>query len=298
MKAIIVVSILIGYSTICFAQRTETIRLWDRKAPFTTIQVEEDIYNERNYVQTVAHPEVTVYFPNENTANGRALLVIPGGGYANLAFNHEGNHIGKFYSEHGYVVAVLKYRLPDPSYMDEPWIVPLTDAQQAIKVIRRNAENWKIDPEKVGVVGFSAGGHLASSLAVHGSKEEGTHPNFNILIYPVITMDDGLAHQGSRTRLLRSKLGSEWEVFHSNEKHVNASTPPAFMVHSWDDQSVVVENSIIYAKALASHGTKVELHLFEKGGHGFGMGKADVHGTVAQWPKLSLAWMEEFFKTN
>lgn len=284
--------------SISFAQKIEKITIWEGTAPYTTKQIEQDIYNDRNYVQTVAHPEISVYHPTSTVANGKALLVIPGGGYANLAFNQEGNHIGKFYSEHGYVVAVLKYRLPDPEYMDEPWNVPLADAKQAIQVMRRNAQQWNIDPEKIGVVGFSAGGHLASSLAVHGTKKEGTHPNFCILIYPVITMEDGLAHQGSRTRLLRSKLNTEWEIYHSNEKQVSELTPPTFMVHAWDDQSVVVENSIMYAKALTAKGVPVELHLFEKGGHGFGMGSAEKHGTVAQWPPMSLIWMDEFFKSN
>ena len=172
----------------------------------------------------------------------------------------------------------------------------MTDAQQAIRKLRENAGQWNIDPEKVGVLGFSAGGHLASSVSVHreeAQKEKvSSRPDFSILIYPVISMDSSITHQGSRKNLLGEKLETDWEGYFSNETQVNEKTPPAFLVHSWDDKAVPAENSIRYAKALNQVGIKVELHLFEKGGHGYGMGNKEVHGNTAGWIKMSDEWIQ------
>ncbi|MCH7398893.1 alpha/beta hydrolase [Belliella sp. DSM 107340] len=296
MKQTILMMIFFAVSTYGFSQKIEKINLWEKEAPYTLKAIEEDQFNERGNVETVAIPDITVYFPTSGEGNGRAILICPGGGYRNLAINHEGYDIAKFYSEKGYVAAVLKYRLPEPSLVSEPWNVPLSDAKQAIKLIRKNAEKWNIDSEKVGVLGFSAGGHLASSLSVHGVLEEGSLPNFSILIYPVISFEKGVTHEGSRTNLLREQLETDWETFYSNEKQVNSNTPPAFLVHSWDDKAVPAENSIRYAKALAAIGTKTELHLFEKGGHGYGKGNSITHGTASQWSDLSLIWLDQLFQ--
>ncbi|MFD2036448.1 alpha/beta hydrolase [Belliella marina] len=296
MKKIFLLMALFGACTMAFSQKTEKINLWDQEAPYTKKAIEEDQLNERGNVQTVAKPDITVYFPNADLANGRAILICPGGGYGNLAINHEGYDIAKFYSDHGYVAAVLKYRLPEPSLVSEPWQVPLADAKQGLKLLRKNAENWKIDPNMVGVLGFSAGGHLASSLSVHGQKEDNSLPSFSILVYPVISMDKGVTHEGSRKNLLREQLDTDWETFYSNEKQINSNTPPAFLVHSWDDKAVPAENSIRYAKALAAIGTKTELHLFEKGGHGYGQGDPSKHGTASQWINMSLVWLDNLPK--
>ncbi|GAB2618763.1 alpha/beta hydrolase [Belliella aquatica] len=279
-----------------FSQKTEKIKLWEREAPFTKEVIEEDKINERGNVERVAIPDITVYFPREENANGRAILICPGGGYSNLAINHEGYDIAKFYSEKGYVAAVLKYRLPDPNMVFEPWKVPLEDAKQGLKILRNYAQQWRINPEKIGVLGFSAGGHLASSLSVHGKAEDSSLPNFSILVYPVISMDKGVTHEGSRKNLLRNQLNSEWEQFYSNEKQVTKETPPAFLAHSWDDQAVPVENTIRYASALAALGIRTEVHLFEKGGHGYGMGDPNRHGTASQWIDLSLDWLDQLLK--
>jgi acetyl esterase/lipase len=275
------------------------IHLWEDTPIYTKKAIEKDEIGEGGRITKVAQPELFVYFPEDATANHMAVMICPGGGYGILAIEHEGHAIAKWYQDKGYLAAVLKYRLPEEELLDEPWKVPLTDAIQGIKIIRTHAEEWNIHPDKVGVLGFSAGGHLASSLSVHGDigDEESisSKPDFSILIYPVISLDTTITHQGSRKNLLGEKLGTEWEKYYSTETQVNTSTPPAFMVHSWDDKGVPAENSIRYAKALNQLGIPVELHLFEKGGHGFGMGNISTHGNAAEWNKLSDAWIKGIF---
>lgn len=277
----------------------QVIPLWEGEPPFTKKSIPKDELGNGGRIVRVSVPELTVYFPEKTTANQMAILICPGGGYGILAIQHEGHEVAKWYSDRGYVAAVLKYRLPDDELLHQVWEVPLADAKQGIKRIRVHAKEWGIDPGKVGVLGFSAGGHLAASLSVHGEpakdNEVSSQPDFSVLIYPVISMDTAITHQGSRKNLVGEKLGSAWEDFYSTEKQVNAATPPAFLVHSWDDKGVVPENSIRYARALKSMGTKVELHLFEKGGHGYGMGNKEVHGNAATWPILSDEWIKGIF---
>ncbi|MCH7409360.1 alpha/beta hydrolase [Belliella sp. DSM 111904] len=279
-----------------YSQRVENTPLWDKEAPYTKKSIRNDQVNERGNVQVIANPDLTIYFPKKNKTNLRSILICPGGGYSNLAINHEGHEIAKFYADNGYIAAVLKYRLPEPEFVNSAWEVPLADAKQAIKVIRNHSEDWSIDPTKVGVLGFSAGGHLASSLSVHGTDDDGSRPDFSLLIYPVISMDSSITHAGSRRNLLREMVGTEWEFFHSNELQVDQHTPPAFLVHSWDDKVVPVENSIRYAKALNAYDIPVTLHLFEKGGHGYGRGNIEQHGTASQWIDLSLVWLDQILK--
>lgn len=276
-----------------------TLPLYRGAAPHTLKLLDKDQIGEGGRVTQVAVPELIVYHPEKNKANQMAILICPGGGYGLLAIQHEGHDIAKWYSQHGYVAAVLKYRLPQEELVDTSWEVPLTDAKEGIKKLRENATSWNIDPDRVGVLGFSAGGHLASSVSVHGEEaKEGklsSRPDFSILIYPVISMDPDITHQGSRKNLLGEKLDTEWEAFFSNEKQVTETTPPAFLVHSWDDKAVPAENSIRYAKALNQLGTKVELHLFEKGGHGYGMGNKENHGNAAGWIEMSDEWIRGLF---
>ena len=277
----------------------QVIPLWDGKPPFTRKHIPHDKLGKGGRITKVSVPELTVYFPEKTVANQMGILICPGGGYGILAIQHEGHEVARWYSERGYVAAVLKYRLPDAELLHQVWEVPLADAKQGIRIIRKHAKEWGIDSGKIGVLGFSAGGHLAASISVHGENAKGnqlsSRPDFSILIYPVISMDTTITHQGSRKNLLGEKLGSAWEDYYSTEKQVNASTPPAFLVHSWDDKGVVPDNSIRYAKALKSMGTKVELHLFEKGGHGYGMGNKEAHGNAAMWPTLSDEWIKGVF---
>lgn len=291
--------LIIGLPLFVNAQ-VQTLPLYEGTPPFTQRLLERDETVEGGRIIKVAIPEIIVYFPDKAVANQLALLICPGGGYGRLAIQHEGHDIAKWYSERGYVAAVLKYRLPEEELVNTSWEVPLTDAQQGVKKLRENASDWGFDANRVGVLGFSAGGHLAASAAVHGEEAENgklaSRPDFSVLIYPVISMDTTITHQGSRKNLLGEKLHTEWEEYFSNETQVNDRTPPAFIVHSWDDKAVPAENSIRYAKALNQQGTQVELHLFEKGGHGYGMGNQELDGNAAAWIEMSDRWIRDLFK--
>src|SRR5690554_4201118 len=279
--------------------QVQTLQLYDGAAAHTRKQLEQDQLGEGGRVTQVAIPQLIIYHPEKEKANQMAIMICPGGGYGLLAIQHEGHDIAKWYSERGYVAAVLKYRLPQEESVDNSWEVPLTDAKEGIRKLRENAQKWNIDPGKVGVLGFSAGGHLASSVSVHGEETHigkmSSRPDFSILIYPVISMDSNITHQGSRKNLLGEKVETDWEGYFSNETQVNEKTPPAFLVHSWDDKAVPAENSIRYAKALNQVGTKVELHLFEKGGHGYGIGNKETHGNAANWIEMSDEWIRWLF---
>jgi len=221
-------------------------------------------------------PTLTLYLPIKEKATGTAVLVIPGGAYGFLAFEEEGIAIGKAFAEKGIAAFVLKYRLPKKETMRDKSYGPLMDAQQAMKVIRSNAVNWNLNPARIGVVGYSAGGHLASTLGTHFSKSYipnkdniGLRPNFMILVYPVISMNDQLTHMGSKINLLGMEPSKEKTDLFSNELQVTKETPPTYLTHCGDDQVVDVKNSIVFYQALQKNGVDAELHLFPKGNHGF-----------------------------
>jgi acetyl esterase/lipase len=246
--------------------------------------------------EKVTSPAIFPYLPPKESATGTAVLICPGGGYAALAFNHEGHAIAKWLNDNGIAGIVLKYRLPTDLIMKDKSVGPLQDAQEAIRTIRRNAKNWNIDPEKVGVLGFSAGGHLASTLSTHYAEKVyelkdtiSARPDISILIYPVITMDSSFTHAGSRRNLIGIKPSEENIRRFSNELQINEKTPPAFLVHSADDKSVPVKNSMVYYEALVKHGIPSELHVFQKGGHGYGM--AGGKETQSSWPELCIKWL-------
>lgn len=289
---------------LCFSSvseaRQQTHPLYAEQAPNTITVPGEDVVGDGGRISQVAVPEITVYRPEDEQNNGMAILVCPGGGYRILAIQHEGHQIAEWYRDRGYTAAVLKYRLPDEELVSESWNVPLNDAMEGIRFLRERSDEWNYDPGKIGVLGFSAGGHLASSLSVHSSSSEtagpvSPRPDFSILVYPVISMDTTITHQGSRQNLLGEKLNTELENYYSNEKQVDEQTPPAFLVHSWDDTTVPPGNSIRYAKALQENGVKTELHLFEKGGHGYGAGNRTDHGNASEWLRLSDEWIQGLF---
>ncbi len=221
-------------------------------------------------------PTLTLYLPIKEKATGTAVLVIPGGGYGFLAFEEEGIAIGKAFAEKGISAFVLKYRLPKKEAMRDKSFGPLMDAQQAMKMIRSNAANWNVNPAKVGVIGYSAGGHLASTLGTHFSnsyipnKENiSLRPDFMILVYPVISMNDQLTHMGSKINLLGMEPSKEKVDLFSNELQVTKETPPTYLTYCGDDGVVDVNNSIVFYQALQKNGVDAELHLFPKGNHGF-----------------------------
>ena len=255
-----------------------------------TIEEQISIKNEDTvaYGQT-SIPTLQVYLPQKS--NGTAVIIIPGGGYGFLAYKEEGTNIARYFTEQGITAFVLKYRLPAESIMKDKTIGPLQDAQQAIKIVRMKAADWHLNKDRIGVIGFSAGGHLASTLGTHFKKsyipnEENTNlrPDFMILVYPVITMKESLTHQGSRSNLLGASPSSETVSLFSNEDQVTADTPPAYLIHTGDDNIVDVDNSIVFYQALVKHKVPAEMHLYAEGNHGF----------VLRWP--SAEWIQPILK--
>jgi acetyl esterase/lipase len=249
----------------------------------------------------VTVPSLTVFLPPEEKSNGMAVLICPGGGYGVLAFDHEGFAIARWLNNNGIAGIILKYRLPSDFIMKNKSIGPLQDAQEAIRIIRRNAAQWKINHNRIGVVGFSAGGHLASTLSTHFDEKvyeikdtTSARPDFSLLIYPVITFDSSFTHAGSRRNLIGDNPSEELIRHFSNELMITARTPPAFLVHSSDDKAVPVKNSIVYYQGLVKNNIIAEMHIFQKGGHGYGL--AVNRGTESEWPDLCLRWLKENFK--
>lgn len=246
-------------------------------------------------ISGVTVPTMTVFLPEKSKATGAAVLICPGGGYGILAASHEGSDLARWFNERGIAGVVLKYRLPNAKAMVRQHEVPLTDAMQAMKLIRENAGEWRIDPDKIGVMGFSAGGHLAATLSTHyhrGEKaSEGAKPNFSILMYPVITFSQLNTHIGSRKNLLGPDSSAALVTYYSNELQVDEKTPPAFLVHSEDDKAVPIENSIGYYLALKKYKIPAEAHFYPEGGHGYGL-RTDGKGSLAGWPQALENWLK------
>lgn len=243
--------------------------------------------------KTINTPTLTIYQPTSDAANKTAILICPGGGYTILAVKHEGHDIAKAFAEIGITAFVLKYRLPNDSCMTNKEWVPLIDAQAAIKYIRNNANKYGINQHKIGVIGFSAGGHLASTLATQfhwnlnndGSKTS-ARPDFAILGYPVISMNEEFTHAGSRNKLLGKNASTANINQFSSELQVSKNTPPCFIFHAKDDQTVPVKNSIKMKAALDAENIPAELLLMDEGNHGFGL-----HNK-----KSTVQWFDEIKK--
>lgn len=224
----------------------------------------------------VTVPTLEYFKPNAEKASGAAIIIIPGGGYSVVVYEGEGVTTAKALAEKGIAAFVLKYRLPNDAIMLDKKIGPLQDAQQAIKLVRDNAVKWGLDKTKIGIMGFSAGGHLASTAATHFEKsyienKENTNlrPDFQILVYPVISMTNALTHGGSKDNLLGKNPADEDVELFSNELHVKANTPIAYLTHTADDTTVDVDNSIQYFEKLRKNKVDAEMHIYPKGGHGF-----------------------------
>jgi acetyl esterase/lipase len=247
----------------------------------------------------VQKPEINVFLPSEKNATGEAVVICPGGGYQVLAWDWEGLDIAKWLNAHGIAAVILKYRLP----LSKSNIVrdksPLLDAQRAVRYTRYHASEWHIDPSKIGIMGFSAGGHLASTAGTHydagnpRAKDPvdrmSSRPDFMILMYPVITFEKDVMHRGSRDALLGENPGEELIRFYSGELNVTPDTPPTFLVHAADDQAVPVENSLLFFEALKKNEVSVEMHIFPEGGHGFSLGIGMGH--LATWPDMCIRWI-------
>jgi acetyl esterase/lipase len=244
----------------------------------------------------VSIPTLSIFFTKEIKQNQTAVIILPGGGYSHLAIDKEGTKVAEWLNSLGIVAFVLKYRLPSDLIMTNKTVGPLQDAQEAMRIVRLNASKWNIDPNKIGIMGFSAGGHLASTLSTHydervyeTSSKISARPDFSLLIYPVVSMENDITHKGSQTSLLGNNPSQDLVDSFSNEKKVTAQTPITFIVHATDDTAVLPENSINYYLALKKNGVTSELHLYESGGHGFGLG---VKNTSKFWTRDCEEWLK------
>ena len=251
-------------------------------------------------VGQVTNPSMNVYMPEKGKSNGSAVIIFPGGGYQYEAYEIEGTWIAEAFVKHGTTGIVVRYRLPSDSTMRDKSIGPVQDAQQAVKVVRQHAIEWNLDTTKIGIMGFSAGGHLASTAGTHfdtafvpNEENINLRPDFMILIYPVISMTDKLTHAGSRKALLGDNPSQSQIDFFSNELHVTDQTPPTYLMHAGDDKTVDPDNSISFYEALRHHNVPAELVVIPKGGHGFAarFKPEDWMDPLFSWMK-SNGWMK------
>ncbi|UJH91034.1 alpha/beta hydrolase [Antarcticibacterium sp. 1MA-6-2] len=290
-----------------YAQQ-ETLSLWPDGIPNSEKSNEKEIQNQQEIlsISKVQEPSIEVYLPSKRLATGQAVVICPGGGYGFLSYDWEGTDFAKWLNSKGIAGVVLKYRLPDSKSVIESYKAPLQDVQRAIRLVRANSEKWNIQNNKVGIMGFSAGGHLAASLATrfdedYLEKEDAVdklsaRPDFSVLVYPVISMKNGITHGGSRRNLLGENAAEELVNQFSNELQVTKDTPPTFLVHTADDTAVPVENSLLFYKALTDKDIPAEMHLYPKGGHGFAMAKEG--GYLATWTDRLSDWLESLSKNG
>lgn len=296
---ILVVIFLIEITTV-LAQNYR-LPLWEKNIPNQNNIKVNEIIDTTNAIRIkeVSNPTIEVFLPSKVMMTGEAVLICPGGGYSYVVYDKEGTDIAKMLNAEGIVGIVLKYRLPETENNIDGRLSPFLDAQRAIRLIRFNAKGWGIDSNKVGVIGFSAGGHVASTLGTHykdnffiSDKIDSINcrPDFMILMYPVITMKEPFVHLGSRINLLGKNPDTTLINYYSNELHITKDTPPTFLVQATDDPAVPVENSLMFYNNLRKHNVPCELHLFQKGGHGFGL--AINKGRLAQWKGLCISWIK------
>ena len=281
--------------------QNQVLPLWEGDPPNYKETGEVTIWDTADIVRVrnVQKPDVAVFLPSKKNATGEAVVICPGGGYHILAYDWEGSDIARWLNSKGIAAFVLKYRLPGSSNNIVPRLSPLMDAQRALRMVRANAVHWNLDPEKIGVMGFSAGGHLASTLSTHfdgGDPDNADpiervscRPDFSILIYPVISFSDEFTHAGSKEALIGKNPDEELVEYYSNELQVTGDTPPAILIHSADDGAVPVENSLAYYNALRKYNKQSELHLYPYGGHGFSL--AIGRGHLSTWTDRVIDWI-------
>jgi acetyl esterase/lipase len=287
MKTVFVMLALLG-SLFCKAQAqsTNAFPLWPEGAPGALGKEDKDI------------PTITPYFPDPSKATGAAMVICPGGGYGMLA-PHEGDHYARFLNQHGIAGFVLKYRLGSGGYRHP---VMLQDVSRAVRTVRARAGEWKLDPHRIGLMGSSAGGHLASTLLTHfdaGKKdaidpieEQSSRPDLGVLCYPVITLGQ-FTHQGSKINLLGKEPADDLVADLSNELKVTRDTPPCFLFHTYEDKAVPVENSLQFAAALRKAGVPFDLHIYQNGQHGIGLGSRDLDAAkLHPWTQDLIFWLK------
>lgn len=275
----------------------QVITLYPDKIPNSKpYLMKEETFGENGFlgIQNISTPTLEISLPDMDKFTGAAVIICPGGGYAMESYKLEGTIIAEAFRQKGIAAFILKYRLPSDSIMIDKSIGPLQDAQQAIKTVRQHASEWNLDSAKIGIMGFSAGGHLASTGGTHFDKSYipndekiSLRPDFMVLIYPVISMTDELAHLGSRERLLGKNPNPEQIMLFSNELHINSNTPPTWLTHTGDDNVVSVENSIRFYQELIRNKVPAEMHLYPKGNHGFVLNLP-----TGEWMEPLLNWMK------
>jgi acetyl esterase/lipase len=279
-------------SACIFVNGQEVLNLYkDGKIP-NAIKADNTEIIENGIAKNVSIPQLLVYKPKSANSNKTAVLICPGGGYSVLVMGRA-IEIAEELTKNGVTAFVLKYRLPNDKWVEDKSIAPIQDAQTAMQIIRKQYKKWDINPNKVGVMGLSAGGHLAASLSYlydHNftSKKKNTNlrPDFSLLMYPVVTMDTTFAHMGSRTSLLGENPASKKQELFSLEKNVNADAPPTYILHANDDKTVPIENSLMLYEALRANKVPVDMHVFSSGAHGFNMGVAK-----NRWLPLFIEWL-------
>ena len=271
LKSFALLVVLLAVSVSAMAQRSFDVNLWAAKAP------------NKNGLQDTAY--IKVYLPDAKRATGRAVVICPGGGYALLAMEHEGTQWAPFFNNMGIAAIVLHYRMPNGNVK-----VPISDAEEAMRIVRRNAKNWHINASDVGIMGFSAGGHLASTIATQSKAD--AKPNFQILFYPVITMMQGYTHQGSHDNLLGKDAHKKDEQKYCSDLQVTRVTPRACLLLSDDDHTVMPINSVNYYAELYRHDVPASLYIFPTGGHGWGMNTSFAYH--AEMLTNLKGWLESF----
>lgn len=267
---------------------------------------EKEIWDSTDIVRVskVQTPGIAVFLPSKKNATGEAVIICPGGGYWILAYHWEGTDIARYWNSKGIAAIVLKYRLPTSESQVIPHKSPLMDARRATRLVRHHASEWNINPSRVGIMGFSAGGHLASTLSTHFDQgnpkatdpveRHSCRPDFSILVYPVISFTGDFGHSGSRKALIGEDAPEELKEFYSNELHVTEDTPPAILIHSADDKGVPYQNSVVYFEKLQEMGVMSELHIYPRGGHGYSL--AIGQGHLATWPDRCYDFLQSLFQ--
>ena len=296
MRTLILIAIMTTIS--CTSSRSQTVvPLYKDSIPNSKWTPDEETSEIRDsilIISKISRPTLSIYLPPKEKRTGAAVVICPGGGYWIAAAGHEGADVARKFNEMGIAAFVLKYRIPNDQIMINKEIGPLQDAQRALQVVRENARKWGIKKNKIGILGFSAGGHLASTAGTHfqntyidNPKGTSLRPDFMILVYPVISFNDSIGHKGSYENLLGKNATPEKIREYSNETQVTPQTPPTFLVHAKDD-GVKVENSLVFAEALKKNNVPVDIYLYESGGHGYGMYNKS---SPVLWMDLVQQWM-------
>ncbi|NCB84662.1 MAG: alpha/beta hydrolase [Bacteroidia bacterium] len=263
----------------------EKILLYPQGATESNELKTEEKWRDKDFLLDISEPRMYAYPASKENNCGTAVLICPGGGYSGVSAVKEGAEIAKWFNELGVSAFVLYYRMPNGHHE-----IPLKDAQTALSIIQKRAREWKINKNKIGIMGFSAGGHLASTVGTH-FRIKAERPAFMLLAYPVVTMNKDLTHKGSRDNLLGKNPSDELVKLYSNELQVNKQTPPTFIIHARDDGAVPIANSENLLEALQKNKVPAKLVTYDEGGHGFGMRKKGI--PVENWPQEMKAWLTE-----